>query len=328
MSGRLPRVSFVVPARGDSPALGRCLAAIERNDYPAGLIEAIVVLQNDTTHTAAAKPRVAVTVLTAPAVAPGELRNRGVRAALGEVVAFVDSDHEIDAGWTRAAVEALREASVGAVGSPYHAPVDGSWVQRIYDGFRSRKPGCRDVEWVAGGNLAMRREIFDRVRGFDATLETCEDVDLCQRIRAAGLRVVSDERLRSVHFGDPATLEALFFGELWRGRDNLRVSLRGPLSLGGMPSILVPIANLACLAAGLGGIAAAPFGGLTITLAAAALIGATAAIRAGRILFHSPAAGLPGIPQALAVASVYEIARALALVARASHQLRRRASPA
>lgn len=303
-------VSFIVPARGDSPALRRCLAAIDRDDYPPASKEVIVVENGSPDD-----------------VRPGELRNRGVSAARGSIVAFVDADHEIDLGWTQAAVEGLRGADVGAVGAPYHAPADGNWVQRIHDGFRSRKPGRRDVEWIASGNLAMRCDVFDRLGGFDPALETCEDVDLCQRMRAAGLRIVSDERLRSVHFGDPATLGALFFGELWRGRDNLRVSLRGPVSLRGLPSILMPIVNLGCLAASVGGIMAAPFGGLTITFAAAALVAATAAVRAGRILRHSPSAGLVGIPQALAVAGVYEVARALALVARASHQVRRRASP-
>jgi hypothetical protein len=43
------------------------------------------------------------------------------------------------------------------------------------------------------------------------------------------------------HFGDPATLGELFRGELWRGRDNLRVSLRGPVDWRDLPSVIVPL---------------------------------------------------------------------------------------
>ena len=83
------------------------------------------------------------------------------------------------------------------------------------------------------GNLAVKRTAFQAIGGFDAALEACEDVDFCQRLRRAGWRLVGDERLESVHLGDPPTLAALFRAERWRGRDNLRVSLRGPLDARG-----------------------------------------------------------------------------------------------
>src|SRR5207237_2176262 len=119
--------------------------------------------------------------------------------ARGDMVAFVDADHEIDPGWAESAAETLSGPGVGAVGAPYHAPRDGTWVQQVYDTLRTRVPGCQDASWLGSGNLAVRAEAFRRVQGFDPTLETCEDVDLCQRLRAAGYRVMSDHRLRSVH---------------------------------------------------------------------------------------------------------------------------------
>ena len=71
----------------------------------------------------------------------------------------------------------------------------------------------------------------------------------------AATRSSSDDRLRSVHLGDPRTLRALFFGELWRGRDNLKVSLRGPLSLRGLPSLAHPARRtLLLLTAVIGGL--------------------------------------------------------------------------
>jgi GT2 family glycosyltransferase len=58
--------------------------------------------------------------------------------------------------------------------------------------------------------MAVSKEAFFSIGGFDQTLETCEDVDLRQRLRARGWRVVGDDRLHNVHFGDPATLGHLF----------------------------------------------------------------------------------------------------------------------
>ena len=52
-----------------------------------------------------------------------------------------------------------------------------------------------------------------------------------------------------LHLGAPSKLRRLFLGELWRGRDNLRVTLRGPLTLRALPSVLLPVANLGALLA-------------------------------------------------------------------------------
>jgi hypothetical protein len=51
----------------------------------------------------------------------------------------------------------------------------------------------------------------------------------------------------NVHHGDPATLGALFRGELWRGRGNLAVSFRSPMTLRELPSAITPIVQLAGL---------------------------------------------------------------------------------
>ena len=64
----------------------------------------------------------------------------------------------------------------------------------------------------------------------------------------------------SVHLGDPSTLRDLFRGELWRGRDNLRMSFRGPVKLSELPSAILPIAQLGLLGMAVTGIAAGPAG--------------------------------------------------------------------
>jgi hypothetical protein len=178
------------------------------------------------------------------------------------------------------------------------------------------------VEWLSAGNLAILRTVFERIGGFDEDLEACEDVQLCHAVRRAGHRIASDPGMRSVHHGDPRNLTELFLGELWRGRDNLRVSLRGPVTWRTLPSAILPVAGLASLvllAIGLpawpwvgGGLAAIGAGGLVlITGLKTAVI-----IRRGRL--RSPIAWLQGF----AVAATYEAARALSLVGSATHRTR------
>ena len=132
----------------------------------------------------------------------------------------------------------------------------------MYDSFRVRPAGVHQVDWLGSGSLAVWREVFEKVGGFDSRLETCEDVDFCQRLRRNGYGLWSDDRLRSVHLGDPRSLRALFFGELWRGRDNVKVSLRGPLTWRALPSVMIPLTILLLLTVAVGSLFALPGAGM------------------------------------------------------------------
>jgi GT2 family glycosyltransferase len=322
----LTTVSCIVPVRDDAARLRRCLASIGRSEYPSQHVEIVVVDNGSLDDSIQVAEAAGARVLTCPGVRVSELRNRGAAAARGEILAFIDADHEIDPGWIVHAVEDLGKLGVGAVGAPYLAPAQGTWVQRTFDTMRHRQHGCFETEWLASGNLAVWRREFEHLSGFDTGLETCEDYDLCQRLRAAGLRLLSDDRLKSVHHGDPATLAALFRAELWRGRDNIRASLRGPLTLRGLPSLLIPVVELGWLTAGLGGLLTAPEG-LALALSAPVGFAGFAALRAFRMTSHRSGVLPVEALQAFAVAYVYELARAMALVYRAPHHRNRPRSP-
>jgi Glycosyl transferase family 2 len=325
-----PVVSFVIPVRDDATRLRRCLQSVAGSRYPADRLEIIVADNGSTDGSDVVAREAGAVVLRLPGLRVSELRNRAAQAARGEILAFVDADHEIVPEWVPSAVEVLRDGSVGAVGASYHPPDDATWVQRLYDALRRHPAGRLDVEWLGSGNLAMRRAVFELVGGFDSTLETCEDVDLGRHLRTRGLRLVNDERLRSVHHGDPATLRAVFMGELWRGRDNLRVSLRRPLSWRSLVSMAMPLAILSALAS----VAV----GVSVTLAAGSPVGLrmlgvgmcgavlVVASRTGRMLLNQPSRSGADMFRAAVVAFVYELGRALAPVLRTTHRRRQAAA--
>jgi len=321
--GSRPSISFVIPVRDDAERLRRCLHSIAVNGYPQRHIEVIVVDNGSSDGSGSVARLAGAMVLRVTGVTVAELRNRGARVAAGDILAFVDADHEIDSTWVAGAVDALADHHTGAVGAAYHAPADGTWVQRVYDGLRPRTSGRRDVTWLGSGNLAMRAEVFRDIGGFNTALETCEDVDLCARVRASGYRVVSDDRLRSVHLGDPPTLRALFLSELWRGRDNLRMSMRGADSWRDVPSVAIPVIHLVALAVILAGLVTAPLGGAMMAAVALAAIPLVSSLRALRILSIRRRFGAVAVAQSFAVAIVYDLARAAAIVLRTGHGTRR-----
>ncbi len=326
MTRRAPaRLSFVVPVRSDAVRLHRCLESI-RHNAPAVPIEMIVADNGSADESAGVAAQAGATVLELPGLRVAEVRNRAAERATAPLVAFVDADHTLHPGWIAAALDVLSDDRIAAAGAPYSAPPHANWVQRAYDASRDKRPGRHDVDWLGSGNLVIRRDVFHAIGGFDATLETCEDVDLCNRLRASGHRLVSDDRLGSTHYGDPTSLRAVFFGELWRGRDNIRVTMRGPLTLRALPSLAIPLVNLACVGGLISGIAAAPLIGVTLPVASAGVAAALITARAIRMTASSSGSVAQVFLPNLAVAAAYELGRALALVARATHRARREAA--
>ena len=320
-----PDLSFIIPVRNDATRLQHCLRSIAAGRVPPVQIELVVADNGSTDESAAVARAAGATVVLLPGVRIGELRNRAVGAARGALLAFVDADHEIGPGWIQAAVSVLSDPQVAAVGAPYQPPSPATWVQRLYNRLR-RHPGAQeDVDWLGSGNMAVRRSAFERAGGFDTTLETCEDVDLCRKLRGCGYRLVADARLYNVHYGDPRTLRHVFLSELWRGRDNVRVSLRAPRSWRSIVSAAIPVSTLLALALMAIGLVA----GTALGLAAASVAGLSVlTLIALRAAVMSGGARTGDFPRACAVAAAYELGRAFALTARAGYARRRRGATA
>src|SRR5947207_12230197 len=127
-----PRVSCVVPVRNDAVRLATCLRSIARNSHGSHQIEVIVVDNGSTDDSVAVARRLGAHVLCIEDARVAELRNQGARHARADVLAFIDADNEITAGWVYAALECLHLPNTAVVGALYQAPVDGTRVQRTY----------------------------------------------------------------------------------------------------------------------------------------------------------------------------------------------------
>jgi glycosyltransferase involved in cell wall biosynthesis len=318
--GTVPRLSVLIPVLNDAAGLRRCLASVRADPYPADRLEIIVADNGSTDGSGEVAAGAGAVVVRMTGLSVAAVRNRLAALATGDILVFVDADHEISPGWMLAAVETLAGPRIGAAGAPYHPPASATWVQRLYDTFREHSAGITEARWLGSGNLAVKRTAFVAAGGFDTSLTACEDVDFCARLRREGYRLVADSRLRSVHHGDPRTLRQLFVSELWRGRDNLRVSFRGPLTWRDLPGVLTPVAVLMTLLILLPSMAVRPAGGWMLLAPAMLVAGAAPVARTSVMLRRLGRTGLLDAPRAFAVALTYDLARALALVVRKGHR--------
>lgn len=315
-------ITFVIPVRNDAARLRRCLETIRANRTTNARIEVIVADNGSSDGSANVARAFGASVALLPGLRVSELRNRAAACAKTELLAFVDADHELGTDWIAAAVEILRDPGVGATGALCLPPSPGTWTQEFYGVLRGRTVGRGDTRWLGSGNIVVRRRAFAELGGFDESLETCEDVDFCQRLRGAGWRLVADERLVNVHLGDPRSLQELFVSERWRGRSNLRVSFRRRPALRDTPSILLPAAGAGLTIVGCAALVAALVTGQRawwVTAATGLALLAISSLRAVRII-ASGGLTLSDWPKAYAVALAYESGRAASLVWPAGHR--------
>jgi glycosyltransferase involved in cell wall biosynthesis len=189
----VPLVSIVIPVFNQADALGRCLAALERQTYPADRFEAIVVDNGSDEPIGAVTARFPfVHAICEPAPGSYAARNRGIEASRGEVIAFTDADCLPADDWIERGVRAVHRLSgpgmvAGKIELTFPDPDTRTAVELFETilGF----PQELFLTWGFGAtaNLFTTRATFDRVGPFDARLMSNGDLELGQRVRALGL---------------------------------------------------------------------------------------------------------------------------------------------
>jgi GT2 family glycosyltransferase len=186
-----PTVSAVIPAYNAAGTIERALNSVYAQTYPS-IIQVIVVDDGSADETAAIVARrfPQVTLISQGNAGSPVARNRGVEAASGEYIAFLDDDDEWLPGKTRTQMGAFAEnpeaaltiASAHIEGLPEAAPPADGALQPLR--FREIFPvvgfhyGCSG--WV------IRRDAFVAAGGFRPHLRRSQDTELLWRLALAG----------------------------------------------------------------------------------------------------------------------------------------------
>jgi cellulose synthase/poly-beta-1,6-N-acetylglucosamine synthase-like glycosyltransferase len=223
------RVSVIIPALNEERVIARCLGALAAMEYSRVEMEVILVDNGSKDQTVkiarSFEKSLNLRILEKSGVHISAMRNAGATESHGEILAFLDADCIVPRNWISTAVELLRDPAAGVAGAHYEIPSDSTWVGRVwYQDRMAEKVG--DVKYVPSGDLCIRRETFFHVGGFDETIQTNEDFELCQRVLGSGFPVKSYPDLRVVHLGTPQTLKGFYRKQRWHGTHVLTVFLR------------------------------------------------------------------------------------------------------
>ncbi len=184
-----PRVSVVVCSHNGQRTMRDCCEGLLRLDYPD--YEVIVVDDGSSDATAAIAREYGFTVISTPNAGLSAARTRGLRAASGEIVAYLDDDAYPDAHWLMYLAATFMNTSHAGVGGPnIPPPGDGPIADCV-----ANAPGGpihvllsdHEAEHIPGCNMAFRRRALLDVGGFDPQFWVAgDDVDVCWQLQQRG----------------------------------------------------------------------------------------------------------------------------------------------
>ncbi len=164
-----------------------------------------------------------------------ESRNRGVKLASGEVVAFIDDDAVAEPNWVEELVKMYADDVVAAggkllpqwvAGKPKWFPEEFYWmIGATHLGFPEE---VTEVRNTFGSNISFRKEVFEEVDGFNPSkfglkgkgqLQAGE-TELCDRVRkrfGRGVMYNPDAVVHHKIFGKRTGLRFLIKRAYWQG---------------------------------------------------------------------------------------------------------------
>lgn len=211
----IPLVSIIVPTRDQADILKRCVGSIfNKSTYWNW---ELLVIDNQSREPETLEffaaisrlPNVRILKYNAP-FNFAKINNLGAAEARGDVLLFLNNDVEVvTPSWLEELLGFALQPEIGAVGAKLLLP-DGriqhggvvlglsGGADHAFYGLPADHPGyfglamvARNCSAVTAACLMTRREVFEKVGGFDPVLHVAfNDVDLCLRILAAGYRVV------------------------------------------------------------------------------------------------------------------------------------------
>lgn len=196
----LPCVSVIVPVYNGEDEIHDTIDCLLAQDYPSDRVEFLIVDNHSRDRTSDVIARYArdhnnLFLLREDQIQSSyAARNTGIRHAKSDLLVFTDADCRPEPQWLRGLADAFADPEVSLVAGQIYALTPKSFLERFaeYNETLSQKhtlahPFC---PYGQTANLAVRRDVFDRIGLFRPYLTTGGDADLCWRaLRETGGRI-------------------------------------------------------------------------------------------------------------------------------------------
>jgi len=212
-------VSIVITVKNEARSIGKLLDSLLAQEKP---IEIIIVDARSTDTTCEIvkeygekNPEIWLYVHEGTR---GHGRNYGVEKARGEVIAFIDGGCNADSDWLKELRGAIVEGYDIVAGKTINVGrfTNITRVEVNHKGYDVTFPAC---------NLAYKKNLFQKIGGFDTCFVTAEDVDLNFRAVDAGAKLAYNENA-VVHRDTSRSLVGFLKQAFWYGYGRKQLTMK------------------------------------------------------------------------------------------------------
>ena len=199
-----PFISIIIPCQRIDKHTKECLNYCLKLDYQNF---EIILLPDDKPKQKLSFDTDKIMILPTGAVKPSIKRNLAIRNSRADILAFIDADAYPVSNWLKAALKYFDDENIGIVGGPNITPPADSLTQKasgeifssvVGTGLTSLRYLARSkfrrglpVKEMPSCNLLVRRDLAEKIGGFDGKFLTGEDSKFCFQVRKLGKKIIN-----------------------------------------------------------------------------------------------------------------------------------------
>jgi glycosyltransferase involved in cell wall biosynthesis len=164
-----PIVSVIIPTHNSAQTIQRCLNSLQKQSIQNEFFEVIIVDDGSQDQTIdIINSFDGYKLIQVDSCTVSHARNIGVKNAVGEIIAFLDSDCQASQEWIQNIMSTIKEnnSAVGSIENGSSHSLAG-WTEYLleFSAF-SEKRKSRDVRWGPTCNIACTKKDFQKADGF------------------------------------------------------------------------------------------------------------------------------------------------------------------
>ena len=182
----MPELSIIIPTFNEGKYLGTLLNSILAQDYKDYEIIVSDNKSSDSTLRVARNYKCKIV----KGGRPGRARNNGSKIANGKYLLFIDADSVLSENCLNNSIRLFKEKNLDIVTARFYAYEGNSFddfLHWLY--FVLISIIFPLVPHLNGGYLLVKKELFDKLKGFDEGVKLGEEHDLARRAKKLGAKI-------------------------------------------------------------------------------------------------------------------------------------------